>query len=81
MIVINDFARILGIEIEDGMDIDDTPKGKNGSFDGIQGKVKELMREGYSATQILSQVRIPSCLLYLLIGLSSYMTLSFFIPP
>ncbi|KAG5354201.1 hypothetical protein C0989_003714 [Termitomyces sp. Mn162] len=55
-VVINDFARILGIEIEDGMDIDDASKKRHGSFDAIQGKVKELMREGYSATQILSQL-------------------------
>ncbi|KAG6897300.1 hypothetical protein C0992_002742 [Termitomyces sp. T32_za158] len=55
--VINDFARTLGVEIEGGMDIDDqASKRKNGSFDAIQGKVKDLMREGYSATQILSQL-------------------------
>ncbi|KAG6885998.1 hypothetical protein C0993_006114 [Termitomyces sp. T159_Od127] len=56
-VVINDFARTLDIEIEGGMDIDDEiPKKKNGSFDAIQGKVKDLMREGYSATQILTQL-------------------------
>ncbi|KAG6888481.1 hypothetical protein C0995_007907 [Termitomyces sp. Mi166 len=56
-VVINDFARTLGIEVESGMDIDDeAPKMKRASFDAIQGKVKELMKEGYSATQILSQL-------------------------
>ncbi|KAG5651780.1 hypothetical protein H0H81_007419 [Sphagnurus paluster] len=53
--VVNDFASTLGIET-DSMDVD----GKGGmvasSFGAIQSKVKELMREGFSATQILSQL-------------------------
>ncbi|KAG6919971.1 hypothetical protein DXG01_013320 [Tephrocybe rancida] len=56
-VVINDFARTLGIEIESAMDVDDeVVKRNDGSFGSIQRKVKELMREGYSATQILSQL-------------------------
>ncbi|KAG6831302.1 hypothetical protein H0H92_011509 [Tricholoma furcatifolium] len=55
--VINDFARALGIEVEGAMDIDDEGLRRNGSsFGPIQQKVKELMREGFSATQILSQL-------------------------
>lgn len=53
--VINDLARVLGIEIEDAMDIDDAPK--QVGFEPIRGKVTMLMREGYSASQIISQVR------------------------
>lgn len=54
--IINDFATTLGIEVEGAMDIDGAAKLGDKSFGSIQGKVKELMREGYSATQILSQV-------------------------
>ena len=53
--VINDFAMVLGIDIEDGMNID-LPQRKQGGFEQIKSKVKFLMREGYSATQILLQV-------------------------
>jgi replication factor C subunit 2/4 len=53
--IINDFARVLGIDIEDEMDID-VPQYKQGGFEPIKNKVKFLMREGYSATQILLQV-------------------------
>ncbi|KAF8061550.1 P-loop containing nucleoside triphosphate hydrolase protein [Lyophyllum atratum] len=55
-VVINDFARTLGIEIEGGMDIDATRKLNESTFGSIQSKVKELMREGFSATQLLSQL-------------------------
>ncbi|GLB35371.1 putative P-loop containing nucleoside triphosphate hydrolase protein [Lyophyllum shimeji] len=54
--VINDFARTLGIDVEGAMQVDDSAKPKDGSFGSIQKKVKELMREGFSATQILSQL-------------------------
>ena len=53
--VINDFTRVLGIDIENEMDID-LPQYKQGGFEPIKNKVKFLMREGYSATQILFQV-------------------------
>jgi replication factor C subunit 2/4 len=55
--VISDFARVLGIETEDAMDIDDAPKQQKVGFDPIRKKVTMLMREGYSANQIISQVR------------------------
>jgi replication factor C subunit 2/4 len=55
--VINDFARVLGIEVDDAMDTDDAPKQKKIGFDSIRRKVTMLMREGYSASQIISQVR------------------------
>ncbi len=55
--VINDFARAVGIEVEDAMEVDDAAKRKQVGFEPIQNKVKFVMREGYSASQILSQVR------------------------
>lgn len=57
---INTFASALGIEIDganNGMDVDEIPmptRAKN--FDQIRKSVKEIVREGYSASQILSQV-------------------------
>lgn len=53
--VINDFASVLGIEIDNAMDIDGTQKEQR-SFEPIKNKVKAIIREGFSATQILSQV-------------------------
>ncbi|KAJ8078582.1 Subunit of heteropentameric Replication factor C (RF-C) [Marasmius tenuissimus] len=50
--VIDDFARALGIEVSGGMDVDV----KAPRFDMIKKKAKEICREGYSATQVLSQV-------------------------
>lgn len=55
--VINDFAQALGIEVEDLMDVDDEPKKRKPGFDLIRKKVTMLMKEGYSASQIVSQVR------------------------
>ena len=54
--VINDFARTLGVDVAGAgqMDVDDGAT--VGGFDGVNKKVKELMREGYPASQILSQV-------------------------
>ena len=63
--VIVEFAVALGIESigGDGMDIDmdDAGKTKAKGFDGVKTKVKEIIREGYSASQIISQVSM-SCL-------------------
>jgi replication factor C subunit 2/4 len=63
-IVVKRFATALGVEVEDpngdAMDIDDGPQahGKTGKpgFDIVRNKVKEIIREGYSASQLLSQV-------------------------
>lgn len=55
--MINDFARAVGIEVEDAMEVDDAAKRKQVGFEPIKNKVKFVMREGYSASQILSQVR------------------------
>ncbi|KAJ3492118.1 hypothetical protein NLI96_g251 [Meripilus lineatus] len=53
--VINSFATSLGVEVaDDSMDVDGGVKAKN--FDEVRKKVKGLMREGYSATQILTQL-------------------------
>lgn len=54
--VINSFATVLGVEIDGSMDIDVTGRRAQNSFDPIKNKVKELMREGFSAAQIISQV-------------------------
>ncbi|KAH6919086.1 replication factor C [Coprinopsis sp. MPI-PUGE-AT-0042] len=55
--VINDFARTLGVPVEeDSMDIDGSAHRKASNFTAVQKKVKEIMREGYSATQVLSQL-------------------------
>ena len=57
--VINDFARSLGIEIEgDSIELDAQPKSfPNSPFDNVRKQVKQLIREGFSASQALSQVR------------------------
>ncbi len=58
--VVVGFASALGIEQVggDGMDIDmdDSGRTKAKGFDGVRQKVKEIIREGYSASQIISQV-------------------------
>jgi len=53
--VINGFARVLGVSVEDAaMEVDDQLV-KTG-FGAIRNQVKHLVREGYSATQIIAQV-------------------------
>ncbi|KAI0781132.1 replication factor C [Trametes elegans] len=58
--IVEDFAAALGIERVggDGMDVDVDESGKLRAkgFDGVRKKVKEVIREGYSASQILSQL-------------------------
>ncbi|KAJ7738507.1 P-loop containing nucleoside triphosphate hydrolase protein [Mycena maculata] len=54
--VVNSFAAVLGIEMEGAMAVDEPPKVTQKGFEPIQKKVKELMREGYSATQLLTQL-------------------------
>jgi replication factor C subunit 2/4 len=54
---INNFARSLGIECELDMDVD-IDANKTSRFEVIKMQVKLLMRNGYSASQILSQVRM-----------------------
>jgi replication factor C subunit 2/4 len=56
--VINGFASTLGIEVSTyDMDIDDSSWKHAKGFDAIRRKVRGLMREGYSAAQLLMQVR------------------------
>ncbi|KAJ7905324.1 P-loop containing nucleoside triphosphate hydrolase protein [Mycena olivaceomarginata] len=56
--VVNDFAAVLGIDMEesDSMAVDEPKRTQQKGFDPIQKKVKELMREGYSASQLLTQL-------------------------
>ena len=54
--VVIDFATTLGVvPAGSDMDIEMNGTGKVEGFDGVRRKVKELMREGYSASQILLQ--------------------------
>ncbi|KAH8107190.1 P-loop containing nucleoside triphosphate hydrolase protein [Cristinia sonorae] len=55
--VINSFAATLGIDIiTDEMDVDDGLPTRAKGFNDIRSKVKQIVREGYSAAQILSQL-------------------------
>ncbi|TFK55241.1 replication factor C [Heliocybe sulcata] len=55
--VINDFASSLGIEMPNDMDVDMSGSGdKTSAFNTIRSKVKQIVREGYSASQLLSQL-------------------------
>ncbi|KAM5539066.1 hypothetical protein V8D89_007289 [Ganoderma adspersum] len=55
-----DFATALGIEPLGGdtmdVDVDESGRAKAKGFDGVRRKVKEVIREGYSASQIISQL-------------------------
>ncbi|KAG1754423.1 P-loop containing nucleoside triphosphate hydrolase protein, partial [Suillus lakei] len=52
-----DIQEIAGVVPTADMDVDDLPaKGKLKGFDAVQKKVKGIMREGYSASQTLSQL-------------------------
>lgn len=57
---IEDFARNLGIEPADGdAQMDDGGSSTTSGFEKVRKKVSGLMREGYSAAQLLSQVCSP----------------------
>jgi replication factor C subunit 2/4 len=54
---VNDFARTLGVPVVEDMDVDDLPANRKlKGFNAVQKKVKDIMREGYSASQTLSQL-------------------------
>lgn len=61
-VVINDFASTLGVEvpITNSMDVDQGATAKAKGFDDVKKKVKETIRQGYSASQILLQVGRPT---------------------
>lgn len=56
--VIQNFAATLGVDVDDdSMDIDmENRRTKRAGFDTIRKKVREIVREGYSASQLLSQL-------------------------
>jgi len=56
--VINDLATSLGVDSlsADAMNVDDGLVSKAKGFDGVKRKVKGIIREGYSASQVLSQL-------------------------
>ncbi|KAI0340583.1 P-loop containing nucleoside triphosphate hydrolase protein [Trametopsis cervina] len=56
--IVNEFASTLGIDMDavsGGMEIDDKKSLKAKGFDDIRRKVRLIVREGYSASQLLSQ--------------------------
>ncbi|KIM65322.1 hypothetical protein SCLCIDRAFT_541958 [Scleroderma citrinum Foug A] len=53
--VVNDLAKALGLEIAGDMEVDGAIPKRQG-FDDIRKKVKEVIRQGYSAMQLLSQL-------------------------
>ncbi|KAL0947090.1 hypothetical protein HGRIS_013231 [Hohenbuehelia grisea] len=53
--VIASLAKTLGIDVATAMDVDDKPT-SGSNFEKIQKAVKHLIREGYSASQTLSQL-------------------------
>jgi hypothetical protein len=56
--VVGKFAAALSIEIND-MDVEGATVQTKG-FDEIRRKVKEVVREGYSASQLLTQVSLET---------------------
>ncbi|SJL00239.1 related to Replication factor C subunit 2 [Armillaria ostoyae] len=50
--IINNFATVLGIDMDQAM----TGTAPKPGFTGIRSAVKEIIREGYSASQVLSQL-------------------------
>jgi replication factor C subunit 2/4 len=57
--VIIDFARTIGVEHVDGdADMEDISNSSQSTFSHIRKKVSGLIREGYSASQILFQVSL-----------------------
>ncbi|KIJ44136.1 hypothetical protein M422DRAFT_30644 [Sphaerobolus stellatus SS14] len=54
--IVGRFGRVLGVDIAQGnsMDIDGT--GRARGFDGVRAEVKRLMRDGWGAGQLLSQL-------------------------
>lgn len=86
--VMNNFARSLGIEVanteeeEMDVDMDAGPSNKLKGFDLIRDKVRAMMREGYSASQVLAQVSVHAhrfTLLPLTVSLRSFTISSSFI--
>lgn len=53
--VMNDFASSLGVDLAPPT----SPKVEKRNFDSVRQQVRSIMREGYSAAQVLSQVRFP----------------------
>ncbi|KAF5365725.1 hypothetical protein D9758_003133 [Tetrapyrgos nigripes] len=54
--VLNEFLTTIGIDSLSSMNVDRGSNSSESSFDSIRNKVREVIREGYSASQILSQM-------------------------
>lgn len=75
--VINSFGKSLGVEsLSSDMDVDSDEK-KSSPFETVQSKVKKLIREGYSASQLLSQVRVALCVTVVLLNAINYSSTTF----
>jgi replication factor C subunit 2/4 len=60
-LVMSELGKALGVKDRDDGDVemssgDTKPNSSSGSFEGVRKAVEKVAREGYSATQILSQV-------------------------
>ncbi|KAF8626265.1 hypothetical protein AX15_004940 [Amanita polypyramis BW_CC] len=55
-VIIAELASVLGIDVDGRMNVEQDNTRMSGAFDPIRKKVKQTMREGYSAAQILSQL-------------------------
>jgi len=53
---VEEFARVLGIEIMGGSSMEVDGVGRAHSFEGVRNHVRQLMRGGWGAGQLLSQV-------------------------
>ncbi|KAK2460578.1 hypothetical protein APHAL10511_007048 [Amanita phalloides] len=54
--VVDELASVIGIDISGQMSVDTDIAKKSSAFDSIRKMVKQVMRQGYSAAQILSQL-------------------------
>jgi len=54
--IVERFARVLGVEVDQGNSMDIDGAGRARQFNGVRAEVKSLMRDGWGAGQLLSQV-------------------------
>jgi len=54
--IVERFARVLGVDVGQGNSMDIDGAGRARVFDGVRAEVKTLMRDGWGAGQLLSQL-------------------------
>lgn len=79
--VINSFGQTLGVEVAGSVEMHVDDKKKLKGFDAIQAKVKALIREGYSAAQLLSQVCVETVPTFVTITHDTTASRSSYSPP